>query len=960
MQKQIAMLENSLKAAEAKLKEHESGANASINVSVAGAPVSQTSAVQPSSAHSPELQFPSVSNTNVVPADARYWPLYFANGVPATNVNFVSSHGISAPHYMYANPPLPTSDATSMNSNSNRTPVFANMSPVAPAPPCLPRQMQNLPDFCGKAEDWPIFYSAFTESTAVYGYSNFENNQRLHKCLKGEARETVKSLLIHPNNVNNVIEQLKIRFRRPEQLIRSQLAQIKEITPVAESAMAKLVPFATKVNNICAFVQSDKGGEQHLANPTLLDELIMKLPMSKRIEWASYAACIQPYATVKQFSEWLTKLANVICTVYDGEPIRDAKRRVVLHATETQRPPSCPICQGQLKPADCKHFVDMSVTSRWAELKKRRLCFTCLNAGHGTRNCQRRKPCSTDGCRRMHHKLLHEVAHSSHNTDTHQGSRHVQAMGQREGHRSTRVQPSPSSRQLCDIEAAVLSCNSGTADNKLLFRIFPVVLYGKLRYVETYALLDEGSSITMVDKAILHELGLHGKEHRLNLQWFGGRAAKEPAVVVDMCVTGADLQKRHKLRNVYGVSNLQLPSQSLSKTELRCQDTQIRKLPVQPYKQVTPRLLIGLDHCLLGLPSSTVQMGKSGPFAANTELGWVVFGPTTSTHASLPSCLLVNSHSDQSLHNMVADYFDMESFGIRTSPIVESEADVPAKTIMMTTTCRTHGRFQTGLLWKRDSVYLPDSYSMALKILKSVESKMSRDAAFAIEYKNIINSYVSKGYARKLPPEEAALSSPRTWYLPHFAVTNPNKPGKLRLVFDAAAEAGGISLNSQLLKGPQDYKSLPSILFHFREGAIAVCADIKEMFHQVLVRREDRCAQRFLWRDGVATNQPEAYEMRVMTFGAACSPCAANYVKKVNALAHRSDDDCSSRAVKAIVDFHYVDDFVDSFSTVEEAIAVSQQVRSIHLNAGFELRNFTSNSPKVVDVLGATRSHVRL
>lgn len=38
----------------------------------------------------------------------------------------------------------------------------------------------------------------------------FENDQRLQRCLKGEARETVLSVLIHPDNVPVVITAISI------------------------------------------------------------------------------------------------------------------------------------------------------------------------------------------------------------------------------------------------------------------------------------------------------------------------------------------------------------------------------------------------------------------------------------------------------------------------------------------------------------------------------------------------------------------------------------------------------------------------------------------------------------------------------------------------------------------------------------------------------------------------------
>jgi len=71
--------------------------------------------------------------------------------------------------------------------------------------------------------------------------------------------------------------------------------------------------------------------------------------------------------------------------------------------------------------------------------------------------------------------------------------------------------------------------------------------------------------------------------------------------------------------------------------------------------------------------------------------------------------------------------------------------------------------------------------------------------------------------------------------LPHFGVENPNKPGKVHLVFDAVAKVGGISLNSELDEGPLHFKPLPAVLFYFREGAVGVCGDIKEIFNRTHV-----------------------------------------------------------------------------------------------------------------------------
>lgn len=84
-------------------------------------------------------------------------------------------------------------------------------------------------------------------------------------------------------------------------------------------------------------------------------------------------------------------------------------------------------------------------------------------------------------------------------------------------------------------------------------------------------------------------------------------------------------------------------------------------------------------------------------------------------------------------------------------------------------------------------------------------------------------------------------------------------------MYDAAAKVNGLSLNSFLLTGPDLVNPLPEVLLRFREKPVAVSADVKEMFHQVRIRREDQDAQRFLWWP-VGGARPRELRLEVMTF----------------------------------------------------------------------------------------------
>jgi len=137
------------------------------------------------------------------------------------------------------------------------------------------------------------------------------------------------------------------------------------------------------------------------------------------------------------------------------------------------------------------------------------------------------------------------------------------------------------------------------------------------------------------------------------------------------------------------------------------------------------------------------------------------------------------------------------------------------------------------------------------------------------------------------------------------------------------------------------------VLLRFREK----CFIIRDMFHQVKVRREDQVAQQFLWRNGDQKRKTDRYTLQVMTFSASCSPAAANYVKNRNATRFMIE---YPEAVSAILQNTFVDDWLQTGDTEEDVTTLACRVRAIHADGGFEMRGWVSNSARVMQTLKET------
>ncbi|XP_062704268.1 uncharacterized protein LOC134286640 [Aedes albopictus] len=806
---------------------------------------------------------------------------------------------------------------------------------------------KELPSFTGDPIEWPMFISSYMHSTSACGYTDSENLLRLQRCLKGTAKDAVSSLLLHPTSVPQIISTLQTLYGRPEQIVNNMVSKVRNTPAPKPDRLDTWVTFGLMVQNLCGHLKA-VGLENHLSNPILLQELVEKLPPTVKFNWALYQQCL-PVVDLSSFGNYMEKVAAATSSVATplisqpktskedrprgkdrvfvnahaefnqedddlGVPM-DRHQQLHIAAKKAEPAATCLSCGGGgHQVANCSTFKKLCLDDRWKEVKEKQLCSRCLTA-HSRWPC-RGEVCGVNGCQRRHHRLLHSE------------------LPKEEKNAIVTVHRKPTS--------------------STLFRVLPVTLYGRKGQVNTFAFLDDGSSVTMVDQSTAEALGLEGNSETLCIHWTGGIQKKLSAqqVAVELSAVGSD--KRFKASEVYIVENLGLPKQTVDFQEMEQRFAYLKGLPVKSFTAAVPGLMIGLNNIHL-LATLKLREGRIGePIATKTRIGWAVYGSVRGGVDQLPhrQMHIDVRPSNEELHSYVQEFFALESLGISVVPEAETAENQRARQILEETTKRiASGRFQTGLLWKNDFIQFPDSEPMAKKRLMCLEKRLCKDPELYNTVRRQIAEMQEKGYTHKATTEELDnFERRRSWFLPLGVVLNPNKPGKVRLIWDAAAKVKGVSLNTELLSGPDLLAPLLRVMFGFREREVAICADIMEMFHQVLIQENDRCAQLYKWRDSPDLPM-DTMVMDVAIFGATCSPAQSQFVKNKNAEEHKAE---YPSAAEAIQKKHYVDDYLDSLDTAKEATELALEVAHVHVAGGFTIRNWISNNHSVLERIGET------
>lgn len=452
-------------------------------------------------------------------------------------------------------------------------------------------------------------------------------------------------------------------------------------------------------------------------------------------------------------------------------------------------------------------------------------------------------------------------------------------------------------------------------------------------------LLDSASQANFVTENCMQQGGYSRSGHRASIMAVGDTRAATTRGRTSLVIRSRRC------------SDLRFPIEAtiLARISARLPNRQIRKKPwkhleglrladPEYYRPNPVDVLIGADIFASLLRDGRCLGDRGEPDAFNTVFGWVLTGAVSPSMISPVQSFLTLDSIDDS----VRKFWELEEVPQVSSL---SEEDRQCEELFGRITRRAaSGRFIVSYPFTKDNPCFVDSRLIAINRFRALERRFKSDPSFKLDYSKFMREYLDLGHM-ELVRQPFPVDGP-VFYLPHHGVIKADSTTtKLRVVFDASAQCpNGLSLNQTLLTGPKLHLDVMAVLLRFRIGAVAITADVKQMFRQVWLDSRQCDYQRVVWhfseRDRISD-----YRLKTVTFGVAPSPYLAIRCLLQLATEGETKYPLASAALKSSL---YVDDVVASASSTSEARELRDQLQSLLGGAGFELRKWASSHSAVL------------
>nr|XP_054773349.1 uncharacterized protein LOC129281437 [Lytechinus pictus] len=808
----------------------------------------------------------------------------------------------------------------------------------------------------------PLKYHEFLQSfECLVGETSLSASGKLmrlfHSC-EGVARTVIQCYMMMPpdRGYTRARELLAERFGNYHKVEEAWLRRVTEGSAVTNSNK-HLRDFADELRT-CSETLGAMGAT--ISSQRELVKIIGRLPFSLRSRWLKLVKMIRDtgrspniYDVVRFVSDAADEMNDpVYGALVQGTGGHVGKRDKDKSSTRSNFSVSigqqkCLLCQSEHGLFGCQKFKDMVPEERFKFACEHKLCFNCLKPGHMTSRCKLDRTCSVKGCTLKHTKFLHTSKQAKPSTGDKSGiSKKDEKVG------NQRISPT----QIDDREhvgqaaSSHASSHRGSGRLRVALPIIPVKVRAAngRTAVDTFALLDNGSTNSFCLKELAERLDIKGRSQILSVSTLEKRSSEVKCEAVNLKVSGlgsdVELDVEAYTRPKLNISMENMAREADISQSLHLQDL---NLPVTSYSQVT--MLIGQDVPEALMPLE-VKSGRPGElFAVKTVLGWTLNGPLGSNRSGDraiygTSCEVNFIDLESGLDEQVRRFWEVEGNSFQGDKPM-SLNDKKTIEIWQKTIKKVDGHFQLAIPFKESPPQLENNRSVAEQRLNSLGRRLRSDPELQEKYKDGMEDLVQKGYAEEVMDD--AEKQQGAWYIPHHPVFHPKK-GKLRIVFDCASKFRGKSLNDVVMQGPDLTNNLLGVLLRFRQSPIAIMGDIASMFHQVRVPCEERELLRFLWwPDGNLQESPRTYRMCVHLFGGTWSPSACSFALR-RAAEEVKKDDIRFEAATTVSKCFYVDDYLASLEDESTAVKQVADLTSLLRDAGFKLTKWISNSPSVL------------
>ena len=748
---------------------------------------------------------------------------------------------------------------------------------------CIKLPPIQIPKFDGDPlafHDWiNIFKASVHDNTFI---SQSHRITYLQNSVSGKAKDLIRGYSCNPAFYNVAFAELESRFGSPQHIVTANIHRLENWALVSSQNHHTLVSFFTFLKQLVQTFINLRFTADHQSStvPTIAKE---KLPHNLLLKWTEHSVennILSP--TLLEFQQWLKIQARLLEPLEPNLP-RPNKPSVPLPGSSSpsqntqKKQNECPLCHQHLSITRCPQYLDSSIQDRIQHVQRLHLYFNCLGQSHLKKDCPSSNRCFKPNCGALHHTSLHTSDSENRRPNVKKTfpnkPKPVPASTQAPENRPNASNAAPAihqksshnnSRQHQFKPSQFNATTSVDPENKqfpktlfALLQVIPVSLLNRDKDLDTYALIDSGSTGTYVLDSISHSLDLETGHHfDLDVQFMNLSLSFSVRPTAFKIAPYADNETQFEIKNVYTTACLNFPPANISDLNGICQsNSTLRHIKFPDIDKGRIGVLLGTSCVQFTHALEWIRGYPTPPADLRTELGWTIAGEfmyRRRTKSSFRKNFVLLAATE--IHRNAADQFPPDMLEQYWS--IEKTASEPAESFVLSDvdnealqtlekTCRHNGeRYEIALPWKSD-VNLPNNYYAALNRVCSLEKRLTRNLELKKKFDETLTTDLQKQYVTPVVMQNPLPE--KIWYLQTHPVENPNKPDKVRRVANAASKYKNESLNSNLLAGPDLLANLLELILRFREHAVDVLADIEGIFMQIAIRPEDQSALRFLW-----------------------------------------------------------------------------------------------------------------